>query len=322
MTLYPMLMRKFLIFSLILTLGLTSAACGGPSLENTAASSPKAQPQSQTQSSDRASAQTRLPDGQYDVQQVTYDDSSGEYNVMLLNTAPGQPSMFRAANLQMARLTNEEISSGKKTYLKVEQGQPALYLTEDFRIEYIHNVTETQTNPQTGQQEVVVVRQEPSFWTPFAGALAGQALGSLLFRPQYYVPPIYQPGVPLSGFGGYGSSYNQAVSRYQTRYNAPPAEVRNRQVFRTTGQLRSPSYGQSGYRRSPTGFGSSRPAPGSTTTRPASPSYGNDRPTGSGYGTSTLRRSNPGSGSSYRSPNSGFGSSRSRSRSFGSSRRR
>lgn len=189
----------------------------------------------------------------------------------------------------MARLNNEEVSSGQKSYLKVENGQPSLHLTEDFRIEYIHNVTETQTNPQTGQQEVVVVRQEPSFWTPFAGALAGQALGSLLFRPQYYMPPVYQPGIPLTGFGGYGSSYSQAVQSYRTRYQAPPAEVRNRQAFRTTGQLRSPSYGQSRSRTPRT--------------------YNSDRSTGSGYGTSTLRRNNRSYNRSYRSP-SGFGSSR------------
>jgi len=42
---------------------------------------------------------------------------------------------------------------------------------EDFKIEYVHAVTETQTNPQTGQQEtVVVLRQEGgSFWAPLLG---------------------------------------------------------------------------------------------------------------------------------------------------------
>jgi len=66
--------------------------------------------------------------------------------------------------------------------LKVENGQPVLYLTEDFKIEYVHAVTETQTNPQTGQQETVVVRRRIT--SPLAGAvagnLAGQAIGSLL----------------------------------------------------------------------------------------------------------------------------------------------
>jgi len=50
------------------------------------------------------------------------------------------------------------------------------------------------------------VRQEGgSFWAPFAGAAAGimgQAIGNALFRPQYYVPPVYQPGASvLRGFG-------------------------------------------------------------------------------------------------------------------------
>lgn len=225
---------------------------------------------------------------------------------MLLNTQPGSPPVFRTTDLQMARLTDEEIKAGQKSYLKVENGQPSLYLTEDFRIEYVHNVTENQTNPQTGQQETVVVRQQSSFWTPFAGALAGQAIGSLLFSPRYYVPPVYQPGVVLTGYGGYGSTYGQAVQQYQTRYQAPPAAVRNSQNFRTTGRLRTPSSSSSTARRVPqTGT----------------------RSTGSGYGTSTLRRSNQSPTQTKRSPSFGSSSSRRstptrRPSSFGSKRRR
>lgn len=280
--------RRFTVILLALTLCWTTLACGGPN--ETATPVRNASP--------TAAAPTRLSDGQYPVQQASYDDGSGEYSLFLLNTPQGTPPTFTTANLQMARLTNEEIKAGQKTYLKVENGQPALYLTEDFKIEYVHNVTETQTNPQTGQQETVVVRRDTgSFWTPFAGALAGQAIGSLLFRPQYYVPPVYQPGATiLRGHGGYGSSYNQAVSRYQSRYNQPPVAVRNRQNLRTTGRIRTPS--------------SSQP-----TVRRTSPNTGS-RSTGSGYGTSTLRQS----GRSNSGRSGSFGSGRSRS-GFGSSRR-
>ena len=282
--------RKLLTFSMALTLVWTTVGCGNPAATDSNAASRSQSGQT------RNVAQTRLSDGQYPVQQATYNDDGGEYNVTLLNTKPGESSMFRATNLPMARLTPEEVTAGKKSYLKVENGQPSLYLTEDFKLEYVHNVTETQDNPQTGRQETVVVRQESNFWAPFAGALAGQALGSLLFRPQYYVPPLYQPGIPLAGYGGYGASYGQAVNSYQTRYQAPPAEVQTRQL-RTTGQLRSPS---------------------SSTARSRNTGQ-YDRSTGSGFGNSTLRRSNRSSGS-YRSPSSGFGSG-SRSRSFGSRRR-
>jgi hypothetical protein len=207
----------------------------------------------------------------------------------------------------MARLTDEEVKAGDKTYLEVKNNQPVMHLTEDFKIEYVHNVTETRENPQTGQPETVVVRQESNFWTPFAGALAGQALGSLLFRPQYYVPPVYQPGGVLVGYGGYGGSYNQAINRYQERYQAPPAAVRNRQVLRTTGSLRTPSR---------------------TTTVRRSNTSNSTRSTGSGFGSSRLRSSGSSynrsrSRSSFGSSRSSFGSSRSRSTSgFGSRRRR
>lgn len=289
--------RKFVLFSMALTLVWSTVGCGN----NSSLGEPYSDlPQSQSEGRTIAAAQ-RLSDGKYPIQQATYNDAEGEYRVALLNTKPGESSMFSSTNLAMARLTEEEVAAGEKSYLKVEKGQPSLHLTEDYKIEYVHNVTETQTNPSTGQPQTVVVRQESSFWTPFAGALAGQAIGSLLFRPQYYMPPIYQPGI-MTGYGSYGTTYNQAVSSYQQRYSRPPAEVRNRQAFRTTGQLRSPSSSRS---RLNTPRASTR-----------------DRSTGSGFGTNTLRRNNR---STYNQRSRGsFGSSGSRmrsNRSFGTRRR-
>jgi hypothetical protein len=284
------ILRKFTVIVLAFSLCVTTFGCGGGE-----------QTTSANRNVSQTSATTKLNDGQYQVQQATYDDANGEYTVFLLNS---QPPTFTTENLQMARLTDEEIKEGKKSYLKVDKGQPVLYLTEDFKIEYVHNVTENKTNPQTGKQETVVVRQESNFWTPFAasvaGGIAGQALGSLLFRPQYYVPPVYQPGIGLSGFGGYGNSYDQAVSSYRSRYNAPPAAVRNRTAFRSTGTIRR--------------------SPGNSTVRPRT----TNRPSGSGFGGSNLRPSGN-SSTNRRSPSgSSFGSGRSSSRrstGFGSRRR-
>lgn len=285
-------LRKFTVVFLALSLCLTTVACGGGNQTN-----PPGRNVSQT------TTNTKLSDGQYQVQQATYDDANGEYTLFLLNSTP---PTFATPNLQMARLTDDEIKEGKKTYLKVENGQPALYLTEDFKIEYVHNVTETQTNPQTGQQETVVVRRENSFWSPFAGSLAGsiagQAIGSMLFRPQYYVPPVYQPGGVLTGFGGYGRSYDQAVDSYRSRYNQPPAAVRNRTAFRSTGTIR-------------------RSYPSGSTVRTTPRTTINNRPSGSGYGGSQLRPSGR-SGSTRRTPSFGSGRSSSRrSTGFGSRRR-
>ena len=288
------MLRKILIVLMSLSLCWTTIACGSPTAN---------QPQ-QTFNNNVASAPTSISDGKYPVQQATYNDASGEYSLMLLNTPPGSPPILQTANLQMARLTDEEINNGEKTYLQVDDGQPIMHLTEDFKIEYVHNVTETQTNPQTGQQETVIVRRESNFWTPFAGALAGQAIGSLLFTPQYYVPPVYQPGGFMTGYGGYGSSYSQAVDRYQDRYNQPPAAVKNRQTLRTTGSIRSNTSKNSSSIRKPTST--------------------NTRSTGSGFGSSTLRSSGSSKSRQIKRPSSfgsGFGSSRSRS-GFGRVRRR
>ncbi|MBW4496175.1 MAG: hypothetical protein KME26_24500 [Oscillatoria princeps RMCB-10] len=281
------MLRKLITLLMVVTLSYTTVACGGPS----AVQSPN--PSASTQG-----AQTRLSDGQYPVQQATYNDANGEYSLFLLNTSP---PVFNTADLQMARLTDQEISAGQKSYVKVENGKASLHLSEDFKIEYVHAVTETRTNPQTGQPQTVIVRQESNFWAPFAGALAGQAIGSMLFTPRYYVPPVYQPGVPLTGYGGYGNTYGQAVQQYQTRYQAPPLAERNRTQLRTTGRINSPQTG---------------------ITRPSGTSE-RDKATGSGFGTSTLKPSGQSSPAGAKPRTGSFGSGRSsRPAGFGSGRRR
>lgn len=291
------MMRKITILLISLSLCWTTLACSSPN-------STQNYPDQNNNTSTAPTAQ--LSEGKYPVQQATYNDVNGEYTIMLLNTPAGTPPVFRSTDLQMARLTDEEIKEGEKSYLNMTDGKAALHITEDFKIEYIHNVTENRTNPQTGRQETVVVRQESNFWTPFAGALAGQALGSLLFRPSYYVPPVYQPGGIMRGYGGYGNTYGQAVERYQTRYQAPPPAVKNNQNFRTTGRLRTPSY-------------NSYNQPTNTVRR--TPSSGT-RSTGSGYGSSRLRTTNK-SYPTRRSRPSSFGSSGTSRRpaSFGTKRR-
>ena len=285
------ILRKFTVVLLTLSLCVTTVGCGGNVNQTT----------SQTSRNTQTTKVSKISDGQYPVQQASYNDGDGEYTLFLLNSP--KPT-YTTDKLQMARLTDEQIKKGDKTYLKVDAGQPVLYLTEDFKIEYVHNVTQTQTNPQTGQRETVVVRQGSSFWAPFAGALAGQALGSLLFRPQYYVPPAYQPGGVLTGYGGYGRSYDVAVDRYRQRYNEPPAAVRNRTTFRKTGSIRRSSPTNSNVR--------TRQKAGT-------------RSTGSGFGSSTLKNSGK-SRSVRRNSNTGFGSNRRsttrRSTGFGSRRRR
>jgi hypothetical protein len=297
--------RQFVSLGMVLLLGFTTVACGG---------APQQSPQGGGQlaptapvSANAAKAST-IADGKYEVQQATYNDGNGEYTLFLLNTPPNTSATFRTAKLQMAQLTPEETSANQTPYLQVKDGQSALHMPKDFKLEYVHNVVEQAQNPQTGQVEQRVVRQESNFWSPFAGAIAGQIVGNMLFRPQYYVPPMYQRGGGgLFGYGGYGNSYGQATSSYRERYNQPPLVERNRTAYRTTTQRRN------------TGFGSV------TQPRPNVNSSSNQRSTGTGFGSSTLGTSRS-SGSYQRSPSSGFGSGRSSSfgsgRSFSGGRRR
>ncbi|MBL1208333.1 hypothetical protein [Geminocystis sp. GBBB08] len=254
-------------------------------------------------------SKNNLASGRYDVQQATFNDVDGEYTLMLLNTPAGSTPTFRTTNLQMARLSNEDIKNGQKTFVEINGNEAIMHLTEDFKIEYVHNETEIVTNPDTGKQETVIVRQQSSFWSPFAGALAGQALGSMLFRPQYYIPPVYQPGGNLTGFGGYGSSYNQAVQNYSNNNNnSVPSVEKNRQSFRSTGTIKNSS--------------------GNTINRVNSNS---SKGTGSGVGSSNLKTNGTSTKAKQPSKNS-FGSNKSsgvrrttparRSGGFGSRRRR
>ncbi len=286
------MLRKIVILFMSLSLCWTTIGCSS--------STPTTTQPSFNNNANVSTAPSSISDGKYPVQQATYDDATGEYSLMLLDTPPGTPPVLQTDQIQMARITPEAAANGESTYLEVENGQPVMYLTEDFKIEYVHNVTETVNDPQTGQPQTVVVRRESNFWTPFAGALAGQAIASMLFRPQYYVPPVYQPGGIMTGYGGYGQSYSQAVNRYQDRYNAPPAAVSNRRTLRTTGSIRN-----------------------ATNNRLGRTVKNNSRATGSGVGSSTLRNSGNSRPKQLKRP-SGFGSSgvRSPRRSFGGGRRR
>lgn len=289
--------RQTLTFVMIASLCWTMVACGGDN-------PPQQQSQQPVSNSQQTNTQSNLPDGKYEVQQASYDDVSGNYRLFLFNA---NPPVLEKDNIKMARLTPEEVENGENSYLLVENGEYSLHLAEDFRIEYIHGVAETRTDPQTGEQERVIVRRESNFWAPFAGALAGQAIGSMLFRPQYYVPPAYQSGGNvMTGYGGYGSSYSQAVNRYQDRYQSPPPSVQNQRAqVRTTGSIDRTT---------------NRDRNSNTRTNSSG------RSTGSGVGTNTLRGNDSNNSSKTRtrkSRGSGFGTgSGSRRRSPSRRRRR
>jgi hypothetical protein len=256
-----------------------------------------------------ASAAAALASGKYPVQQAEYDDVDGTYTLLLLNTPAGVSSAYRTQTLPMAQLTEDEVKAGERSYLTVAKDEGSLHLAADFRIDYVHNETETQTNAATGAAQTVVVRRESSFWSPFMGAVAGQAIGNALFAPRYYFPPTYTAGRGMVGYGGTGATYDRAVDHYRSQNNTVPPAVRNREKFRSTGQLR---------RSTGNGFGTKIQSPSAA-------SNAKTRSSGSGFGTSTLRTS----GAANSRPNTGFGSQNRSSQSrpgnsgsaFGSSRR-
>jgi hypothetical protein len=117
-------------------------------------------------------------------------------------------------------------------------------LPPDFVIEYTHNVVET----QGGQQ--VVVRQERSTWSPFMSAMAGVAVGNMLFGPRYYYPPPYMGGA-MTGFGGAGATPSAAAQSYTQQHGKAPQATKLSQ----SGYAKAPS---SSLKSTGSGAGSSR----------------------------------------------------------------
>jgi hypothetical protein len=250
----PLLTSSALALALALVPTMVGAGCSG--------SAPEALEHGQP-----APESPPLPPGSYDVQSVAYDDADGGWRVFLLNAPPSHKSLFTTANLRLARLSDEDIAAGKTAArLDVDAEGPIARLPAEFQVQYTHNVTE-----QRGDGQVVVVRQEPTTWSPFMSAMAGAAIGNMLFSPMYVYPPPYAGGA-LSGYGGYGASRVAAQSSFQQTHGALPQAAKLSQ----SGYAKAPS---SSLKSTGSGAGSSKLRSGtSTSSRPKS-SFG-----GGGFG--------------------------------------
>jgi hypothetical protein len=187
-----------------------------------------------------------LPAGSYEIQSISYDDADGAYRVFLVNPPAGRPPVVVATNLQMARLTDAEVAANK-TSARLDVDQPAppetpdgaagavvagavARLPQSFAIQYTHNVVE-----ERGGQPVVI-RQESSTWSPFMSAMAGAAVGNMLFGPRYYFPPPYMGGA-MTGFGGAGASPSAAMQSYTQQHGKAPQAAKLSQ----SGYAKAPS---------------------------------------------------------------------------------
>jgi hypothetical protein len=173
----------------------------------------------------------------------------------------------------MARLTDAEVAAGKASArLDVDQPAPpetvpadgsaatpggtvagaVARLPQSFAIQYTHNVVEE----RNGQP--VVIRQESSTWSPFMSAMAGVAVGNMLFGPRYYFPPPYMGGA-MTGFGGTGMTPTAAAQSYTQQHGKAPQATKLSQ----SGYAKAPS---SSLKSTGAGAGSSRlKQPGTST---------------------------------------------------------
>lgn len=227
-----------------------------------------------------------LGQGRYVVQSARYQDASTTYQILLLDTPPGIAPMFETAQLRLAQTsTLSSAFGGKKTYLEIAGNIPTLYLSPGFEIQFVHAVTEERVG-SSGQREVVVVREESSSWSPFVAGMAGAAVGAAVGNalsaptsvPQYYVPPPYTSSGRMTGYGGYGRSYQEASTRHVERYGVPPPKpvttIRSTSVptGKSGSTLRATGQGASGSRFKPSTAPSAAPRSNSSFGRSSSPS--------------------------------------------------
>jgi hypothetical protein len=190
-----------------------------------------------TVASEAAPSDCPLPAGKYDLQNVTFHNGRGEYELFVL----GAPSCVRQPvaleKVQLARIETADKKAAAK--LEVPSGgvDPVIHLTEDFKIEMINAVVEN------GE----VVKEESSSWMPFlagaAGAAAiGMAANAMFNRPKYYQPPPPRPGMAeVRGYGASATTHQGALSGYQSKYSTPPPSVANKGFFRKKSDLAASS---------------------------------------------------------------------------------
>lgn len=118
-----------------------------------------------------------LPQGEYPVQSMSYDDATGLYTMFLLDTPAGTNAQYQTQNLRLAALSDEEVAAGKRAHVVVDAEGPVAKIPQDFQIAYTHNVVEDRGG------EPVVVRQESSMWSPFMMGMTGAMVGQMLFAP-------------------------------------------------------------------------------------------------------------------------------------------
>jgi hypothetical protein len=203
-----------------------------------------------------------LPQGEYGVQSISFDDASGLYTMFLLDTPPGTPAQYQTQDLRLAQLTDEETTAGKRAHVVVDADGPVAKIPADYQIAYTHNVVED----RGGQP--VVVQQHSSMWSPFMMGMTGAMVGQMLFAPRYYYPPPYAGGGVMGGFGGAGATRVQATSDYTSKHGAAPQSTR----LSKSGYAKAPA---AGLKSTGSGAGSSKLRP-TTTPRP--------RPSGRGFG--------------------------------------
>jgi hypothetical protein len=213
-------LRALTVFTVIGAFAATSCFDGGPYAQKRGGG------QAETEAPKPIEKSPPLPAGSYEIQNASYDDATGLYRLFLLGVPQGRKPLYQHTDVQMARLSDEELAAGKKSALRFDESEaPVLYLTPDFQISYVHNLTEDRIDPATQRAETVVVGQQTSMWSPFMSAMAGAAIGNMLFSPRYYFPPPYSPG-GMIGYGGEGQTRALASQAYAQRFGNEPNAVK------------------------------------------------------------------------------------------------
>lgn len=124
-----------------------------------------------------------LPRTFYPVQQATFHEDQGSYELILLNTPACFKNPLVLESVRLGRAKDSDTERARLDY--IDQSHSTLYIQEGFSL----TLKGKEQDPQTGLMD-----QVSSLWTPFLVGAAGAAVGSMIAnklssRPQYVTPP-------------------------------------------------------------------------------------------------------------------------------------
>lgn len=124
----------------------------------------------QNQLTSHSNEQCIVSDGQYVVQNATYNKTKNSYELFVLNLPTCVKQPLLVTGLKLGRL-NKDQEKNEKALLHVSEGTPKeLFIAQDYTLQMVETIS------SNGREQTT----EPSLWSPFLSGAAGGMIGGVL----------------------------------------------------------------------------------------------------------------------------------------------